>query len=88
MTLEEIKAAVLAGHMVCWKQANYVVQGNEKQGFCIVCTNNNHATGLTWIDGVTLNGVQEDFYIHELARVPVVNPALRHAADGEGSDTD
>jgi hypothetical protein len=66
MTLDEIKAAVLAGKTVNWKQSNYVVRHSDKtKQFLIVCTNNDNCTGLTWRDGVTMNGEPDNFYISE-----------------------
>ena len=64
MTLDEIKAAVLAGKTVHWEQSNYVVKYHDKsEQFNIVCTTNNHCIGLTWRDGKTMNGKPEEFYL-------------------------
>ena len=64
MTLDEIKAAVLAGKLVHWANALYVVKYSEQtKQFFIVCLDNQHTIGLTWRDGVTMNGEPEDFYI-------------------------
>lgn len=64
MILEEIKAAVLAGKKVCQHNSAYEVQHHSGQ-FLIVCTLNQYTIGLTWLDGVTMNGEPEDFYISE-----------------------
>ncbi len=62
MTLDEIKAAVRAGKTVHWSNAAYVVREGSA-GFVIVCLHNDHAIGLTWLDGVTMNGKPEQFFI-------------------------
>mgnify|MGYP000630862635 CR=1 FL=1 len=66
MTLEEITQAVTDGKTVYWKQPNYEVK-LWADGYNIVCASNNHAIGLTWTDGVTLNGKEKDFFIKEEA---------------------
>jgi len=62
MTLQEIKHAVNIGKAVYWKQDNYVVKYDQKAGWIIVCTSNGSVIGLTWTDGVTMNGKESDFY--------------------------
>lgn len=64
MTLNEIKAAVLAGKRVCWSNEAYEVVHTNGQ-WLIVCTHNDNAIGLTWMDGVTMNGKPEHFFICE-----------------------
>lgn len=72
MTLEEIKAAVDAGKIVCWKNHNYEVQWwPSNQSYEIVCLSNTHAIGLTWRDGVTMNGDEADFFIRTTPRGPL-----------------
>lgn len=66
MTLEEIKAAVLAGHTVCHNNPAYEVR-HQNGDFDIVCTLNGYTIGLTWIDGVTMNGKPEEFFILQRA---------------------
>lgn len=63
MTLEEIKAAVDAGFTVHWSNPLYKVERWSNGSYEIVCQDNGHAIGLTWLDGVTMNGKPEDFYI-------------------------
>lgn len=64
MTLNEIKAAVDQGKTVCWSNEAYdVVKGGGQ--YLIVCLHNDHAIGLTWRDGVTMNGKPEEFFIKE-----------------------
>lgn len=67
MTLDEIKAAVLAGKRVFWVSLNYEVwrrvSKNGEENWGIVCLGNGHTIGLTWLDGVMMNGKPEDFFI-------------------------
>ena len=61
MTLDQIKSAVSSGVPVHWKNEAYrVVDGSGQWLIC--CNINNHCIGLTWKDGLTLNGNPEDFY--------------------------
>ena len=62
MNLTEIKAALKAGKKVYWSNSLYEVK-KSKDDYVIQCKSNNHCIGLTWTDGVTLNGKEEDFYI-------------------------
>jgi len=62
MTLDEIKAAVSAGQTVCWQNRSYVVE-LAPVGYVIRCLSNENAIGLTWRDGVTLNGREDEFFI-------------------------
>lgn len=63
MTLEEIKKAVLEGKTVHWSNTNYVVVKDKLDQWLINCPSNGHCIGLTWSDGKTLNGKEEDFYV-------------------------
>jgi len=63
MNLEQIKAAVMAGKTVHWMNDGYVVAEDSLGQWFIVCISNDSAIGLTWLDGVTLNGKQDQFYI-------------------------
>lgn len=64
MTTQEIKTAVDSGKVVNWKQPNYIViKDTSNSDYLIKCTTNNSCIGLTWADGVTLNGNEEDFYV-------------------------
>lgn len=65
MTLEEIKAAVTAGKRVCWANRGYVVTGSDTAQWLITFTPNQHSIGLTHLDGVTMNGRPEQFFIDE-----------------------
>jgi len=63
MTLDQIKTAVLAGKTVHWQNKGYIVQVANDNQWHILFTPNNHYIGLTWLDGVTMNGKPEQFYI-------------------------
>lgn len=65
MNLQEIKKAVNEGKKVYWANTAYEVVHDKYDQWFIVCTLNNHAIGLTWRDGVTLNGKEEEFFIGE-----------------------
>lgn len=64
MTLEEIKKAVNEGKHVYWCNENYEVVKDKYDQWFIVCYIGN-TIGLTWRDGKTLNGKEEEFYIGE-----------------------
>lgn len=61
MTLDEIKSNVLSGNRVFWVNTSYeVIQ--DKHGEWII----NHVLcpiGLTWSDGKTMNGKENEFFI-------------------------
>lgn len=63
MSLEAIKAAVSDGKRVCWKSEAYEVISDTLGQWLIRCTMNNSCIGLTWADGVTMNGKEADFFI-------------------------
>lgn len=61
MNLQEIKQAIAEGKKVYWSDLSYqVIKANDE--YLIKCNNNNHCIGLTWADGVTLNGKESDFF--------------------------
>jgi len=62
MTLTEIKAAVDAGETVHWSNDSYRVIKDSLGRYLIVFTPNGHTIALTWTDGVTMNGKEEQFY--------------------------
>lgn len=70
MNLKQIKAALAAGLPVHWSNVGYVVKGDT-----ITFTPNDHSIGLTWADGVTLNGEESDFFVGECVE-------LRNFIDG------
>jgi hypothetical protein len=71
MTLEQIKAAVREGRKVYWSNARYTVtlsigRRTGEERWLIVSDAGRagaNAIGLTWADGVTMNGKPEEFYI-------------------------
>lgn len=62
MTLEQIKSAVSEGKTVHWKNDAYLVTVDGIGQWFIAC-HRGSAIGLTWRDGVTLNGKPEDFFV-------------------------
>jgi len=63
MDADEIKRAVLRGGRVFWKNQSYEVVVDHLGQWFIKCHINDHHIGLTWQDGVTLNGKPEDFIL-------------------------
>jgi len=64
MTLQEIKDAVLSGKTVHWASTAYAVKYSERaDDFNIVYTPDGNCIGLTWRDGVTMNGKPEEFFL-------------------------
>ena len=62
MTLEEIKSAVDSGKTVHWANDGYRVIKSRGE-YLVVFDRNQSCIGLTWRDGVTMNGEPEQFYI-------------------------
>lgn len=66
MTLDEIKAAVDAGKVVHWANRGYTVI-KDRFGEYLIAWRHGHADasyiGLTWRDGVTMNGTPTQFFI-------------------------
>jgi len=65
MNLQQIKQAISEGKKVYWSSLLYeVIYDDKNKDYLIKCTSSNgHSIGLTWTDGVTMNGKEEDFYI-------------------------
>ena len=63
MTLEQIKQAIDDGKTVHWSNDLYTVIKDRLGQYLIICTSNDHCIGLTWKDGVTMNGQPEQFYV-------------------------
>jgi hypothetical protein len=64
MKLNEIKEAVLAGKTVHWKNGAYrVTHSPRTNSFLIECVLNGDCIGLTWTNGVTMNGEEKDFFV-------------------------
>ena len=62
MTLTEIKEAISNKERVYWSSLSYEVILDSKNQYLIL-HNSGSAIGLTWADGITLNGKEEDFFI-------------------------
>ena len=62
MNLQEIKAAIESGKHVCWSNRAYDVVKDSKGQWLIVCNLNGYTCGLTWLDGVTMNGNPDEFF--------------------------
>jgi len=62
MTLIEIKRAVAGGQAVYWCGKNYRVVRDALGEYLIRCTNNSDCVSLTWTDGETLNGAENEFF--------------------------
>lgn len=62
MTVDEIKKAVDDGLVVHWVNSYYTVIKDKKGQYLVKCANG-HCIGLTWMDGVSLNGKPEEFFI-------------------------
>jgi hypothetical protein len=65
--LAEIKEAVEAGRRVHWQSPAYEVIKDSLGQWLIVCHLNGDCIGLTWRDGVKLNGKPDDFFIIQKA---------------------
>jgi hypothetical protein len=63
MTLDQIKQAIKDNKTVCYKNNAYIVIKDSIGQYLIQCTINDSCIGLTWRDGLTMNGNQTDFYI-------------------------
>lgn len=64
MKIAEIKRAVDEGLKVHWQNREYVVISSSLHSrYLIRSIATGHCIGLTWADGVTLNGKEEDFFI-------------------------
>ena len=69
MNLQEIKSAIDADKTVHWANDSYVVIKHfprypDTPEYLIKCLSNDHCIGLTWKDGVTMNGKEEQCYIN------------------------
>ena len=61
MTLDEIKQAIRDGKKVYWSKESYEVI-RDSIGQYLICHENGNIIGLTWRDGVTLNGREDQFF--------------------------
>jgi hypothetical protein len=65
MNLNQIKEAINSGKRVFWSTKAYEVICDKKGQWLIVCSLNGYTIGLTWRDGVTMNGKESEFFIGE-----------------------
>jgi hypothetical protein len=63
MTLDQIKQAIARGDSVHWVNSAYDVTRDKIGQYLICCNHNESCIGLTWRDGVTLNGAEDEFYL-------------------------
>lgn len=79
MKAEEIKAAVDAGKKVHWSNKSYqVIKGKDDY---LIKGPTGHAIGLTWEDGKTLNGKEEDFFLAEAVDLTTVPQKVADAIE-------
>ena len=70
MKLAEIRRAVDEGLMVHWQNREHeVIRSSMHPSYFIRSTATGHCIGLTWADGWTLNGKEEDFFIGDPALI-------------------
>lgn len=68
MNVLEIRRAVDEGLIVCWTSVDYRVLKNPgTDSYFINCKPTGHTIGLTWADGKTLNGKEDEFFIIDTA---------------------
>lgn len=86
MTLEEIKQAVLSGKTVHWSNHSYKVEIDYVGEGCpfVICSDDGRFIALTWSDGVTLNGKEDDFYV-AVSDEQMMRQALLDLAEEVGS---
>ena len=63
MNLEQIKQAIARGDKVNWSNNAYEVIVDSVGQYLIHCHLNDSYIGLTWRDGVTMNGKEDDFFL-------------------------
>jgi len=68
MTLQEIKDAIASEQTVYWGNKSYTIVKDKYDQYFIKHTGG-HCIGLTWQDGVTMNGNEEQFFTGESERV-------------------
>ena len=60
MTLTEIKKAIADGQKVYCNNKSYEVKQDKNGNYNII--RGSYCIGLTWLNGITLNGKEEDFF--------------------------
>lgn len=83
MTLQEIKDAVLAGKRVCWANETYVVEHDSVGQWLVHCKFNDSYHGLTWRDGVTVNGKPHEFFTVGEKRTVRINTGCHYDSRGQ-----
>ena len=63
MNLQQIKQAISEGKKVYWSSTLYEVIKDRIGQYLIRCKSNGYCIGLTWSDGITLNGKEKDFFV-------------------------
>jgi hypothetical protein len=63
VNLDQIKEAVLSGHVVHWKTTAYRVIRDSIGQWLVICPSTGGCWGLTWADGKTVNGQPVDFFL-------------------------
>ena len=76
MTLDEIKAAVDAGHTVHWATTGYVVHKDRLGQYLITYVPNGSCIGLTDREGQRLNGKEAEFFLAGPAEDHEETPAI------------
>lgn len=70
MKLAEIRRSVDEGLTVHWQSRDYeVVASSSHSSYLIRSKATGHCIALTWADGATLNGKEEDFFIGDSALI-------------------
>ena len=83
MTLDEIKAAVDAGHTVHWANTGYVVHKDRLGQYLITYQPNSSCIGLTDRGGHGLNGTEAEFFIAR-SEDGAENPGSQSRPNGQG----
>lgn len=78
MNLAQIKAAIAAGQVVHWMNHGYTVT-KDRNGNYLTAYHNGDCIGLTYTDGVTLNGQERQFFLRE----PDVQGLLCHISQND-----
>jgi len=87
MTLAQIKMAIAKGQKVYWSNYSYEVVKDNLSKYLIRCKGNNHCVGLTWLDGVTMNGDESDFFTEEAILDAMAPVACIKMGTSEWKDT-
>lgn len=75
---QDIRNAVNAGKTVYWKWTRYKVIKDKMGQWFIQDNYNGTCIGLTWTDGITLNGEVEDFLLRGNYEILAFSYGLRY----------